>query len=115
GRPVVRAFLDASVGSTAFVLRQVLGERAVRVTPLAEDYAMDGPDVVDRLNDVAIDFARTGLGALLQPDHTTVDLVEWLGKYWFLLPGREIGSTPAASVRRGSRFSSFAGPLTART
>jgi hypothetical protein len=83
-RPLVAALLDASVGSTAFLLRQVLGVRAVRVSPpLAADYAMDDPDAVDGLDAMADGFFRTGLGAVQQPDGTPVDLPAWLEQYWY--------------------------------
>jgi patatin-like phospholipase/acyl hydrolase len=83
-RPLVAALLDVSVGSTAFLLRQILGVRAVRVSPpLAADYAMDDPDAVDGLDTLALDFARTGLNAVQQPDYTTVDLPAWLDEYWY--------------------------------
>lgn len=83
-RPVVASLMDTSVGCTAFLLRQFLGSRAVRVSiPLNEDYEMDDPDVVDRLNDQAIQFANTGLDKIAQPDHTTENLQGWLEKNWF--------------------------------
>jgi patatin-like phospholipase/acyl hydrolase len=83
-RPLVGALLDASVGSTAFLLRQVLGARAARLSPpLAADYAMDDPAAVDGLNDLALEFVRAGLGAVQQPDGTLVDLPDWLEEYWY--------------------------------
>jgi uncharacterized protein len=83
-RPLVGALLDASVGSTAFLLRQVLGRRVARVSPpLPADYAMDDPDAVDGLNGLALDFVRAGLGAVQQPDGTLVNLPDWLEEYWF--------------------------------
>jgi uncharacterized protein len=83
-RPLVGALLDASVGSTAFLLRQVLGRRVARVSPpLPSDYAMDAPDAVDGLNGLALDFVRAGLGAVQQPDGTLVDLPDWLEEFWY--------------------------------
>jgi len=83
-RPLVGALLDASVGSTAFLLRQVLGRRAARVSPpLPADYAMDDPDAIDRLNGLAFDFVRAGLGAVQQPDGTLVNLPDWLEEHWY--------------------------------
>jgi patatin-like phospholipase/acyl hydrolase len=83
-RPVVAALMDISVGSTAFLLRQLLGRRAVRVSmPLEEDYTMDDAGMVDRLDNLAVDFAERGLGAIPQPDHTTENLRDWLKDYWF--------------------------------
>ena len=83
-RPLVGALLDASVGSAAFLLRQVLGRRVARVSPpLPADYAMDDPDAVDGLNGLAIDFVRAGLGAVQQPDGTVVNLPDWLEEHWY--------------------------------
>jgi patatin-like phospholipase/acyl hydrolase len=83
-RPVVTSLLDTSVGSTAFLLRQVLGARAFRASvPLAADYEMDDPTAVDRLNDQAVQFAETGLSAVAQPDGIREDLRDWLTRLWF--------------------------------
>jgi hypothetical protein len=83
-RPVVAALLDASVGSTAFLLRQVLGERMVRVSPSLEtDYAMDDPGAVNGLNGLANDFFEKQLGAIKQLDSTFVNLTSWLNTYWY--------------------------------
>ncbi len=83
-RPVIAALMDGSVGSTSFLLRQILGRRAVRVSvPLQADYEMDDPTVVDGLNARALQFARSELSAIKQPDGTTVDLRDWLREYWF--------------------------------
>lgn len=83
-RPVVAALMDTSVGSTAFLLRQFLGARAIRVSiPLSEDYEMDDPDVVERLNDQALQFADSGLNNISQPDGTTENMQNWLDQNWF--------------------------------
>jgi hypothetical protein len=83
-QPVVSALLDASVGSTAFLLRQVLGDRALRVSPpLAADYAMDDPKAVPGLNDLANTFYDKDRTSIRQPDFTPANLDEWLNKYWF--------------------------------
>ena len=83
-RPVVAALMDASVGSTAFLLRQLLGSRGVRVSvPLTDDYEMDDPGAVDGLNQLAIDFVKTGLSAIRQPDGTEVNLQAWLNQNWY--------------------------------
>ena len=83
-RPVVAALLDASVGSTAFLLRQILGERMIRVSPsLVANYAMDDPEAVDGLNSLANSFFENQLGAIKQPDGTNANLAEWLKKYWY--------------------------------
>lgn len=83
-RPVVAALLDVSVGSTAFLVRQLFGDRAVRVTVrLAADYEMDDPAAVDGLDAEAAEFVRGGAGAIPQPDNTTVDLRQWLDAYWY--------------------------------
>lgn len=83
-RPLISALLDTSVGSTAFLLRQLLGTRAVRVSvPLSQDYAIDDPSVVDQLNEVAIEFATNQLGSVQQPDGSSVNLPAWLQQFWF--------------------------------
>jgi hypothetical protein len=83
-RPVVKTLFDASVGSTAYLLRQLLGARAIRVSPpLADDYDMDDPDVVDGLNSLAINFVQSGIGAVQQPDGTQENLHNWLSRYWY--------------------------------
>jgi hypothetical protein len=76
--------MDASVGSTAFLLRQLLGERTVRVSPeLAADYDMDDPTAVDRLDGVAATFFANSMSAIPQTDGTRVDLARWLESNWF--------------------------------
>lgn len=81
---VVAALMDTSVGSTSFLLRQVLGERAIRVSvPLKADYDMDDPTVVDSLNGQALEFARNGLSVIRQPDGTNANLHDWLNKHWY--------------------------------
>jgi len=81
-RPVVRALMDTAVGSTAFLLRQILGTRAVRVSiPLADEYEMDDPDAVDRLNAAALSF---DFSTVQQPDAgPPVNLDDWLTEFWF--------------------------------
>ena len=83
-RPLVAALLDASVGSTSYLLRQVLGVRAIRVSsPLPADYGMDDPDAVDGLDALTRAFADTGLGSIQQPDGTSADLRAWLNEHWY--------------------------------
>jgi uncharacterized protein len=83
-RPVVQTLLDASVGSTAFLLRQFLGSRAVRVNVrMTKDYDIDDPEAIDRLDAAALDFVNNGIAAVEQPDKTTVDLKKWLDSYWY--------------------------------
>lgn len=83
-QPVIAALMDGSVGSTAFLLRQVLGRRALRISvPLTQDYEMDDPGAVDWLNDAAVTFAANDLGAVQQPDGTTENVGDWLENYWF--------------------------------
>lgn len=83
-RPVVSALMDTSVGSTAFLLRQMLGNRVIRVSPeLAADYDMDDANAVTRLDDVASDFVNTRLNSIRQPDGTTQSLTKWLTEYWY--------------------------------
>jgi patatin-like phospholipase/acyl hydrolase len=83
-RPVISALMDTSVGSTAYLLRQILGQKAVRVSvPLATDYEMDDPGVVDGLNAAAQSFCQNGLQQVVQPDESIVNVLDWLSKYWF--------------------------------
>src|SRR5262249_14124011 len=83
-QPVIAALMDGSVGSTAVLLRQVLGRRALRISvPLTQDYEMDDPGAVDWLNDAAVTFAANDLGAVQQPDGTTENVGDWLENYWF--------------------------------
>jgi patatin-like phospholipase/acyl hydrolase len=83
-RPVVAALLDTSVGSTAFLTRQILGKKAIRVNaPLALDYEIDDPQVVPRLDGDAINFATNSLDSIRQPDGTQENLHAWLQQYWF--------------------------------
>lgn len=83
-RPVVATLMDASVGSTAFLLRQFLGKRAVRVSiPLKADYEMDDPSVLADLDSQAIDFTKIGISKVSQPDGTNVDLNAWLEEFWY--------------------------------
>lgn len=82
-RSVIATLLDANVGSAAFLLRQFLGERALRISvPLNSDYGIDDPDVVDRLVRETERFAGNRLDEVHQPDHTTVDVLKWLDQFW---------------------------------
>jgi len=82
-RRVVAALVDASVGSAAFLLRQPLGERAVRVSPPVANYAIDDPSAVATLDDAANAFFDRDRRAVRQPDGAAVDLADWLAKFWF--------------------------------
>jgi patatin-like phospholipase/acyl hydrolase len=82
--PVVSVLMDGSVGSTAYLLRQILGEKAIRVSPaLKEDYAMDDPMAVASLDALTKDFLLNGTAAIHQPDGTQVDLNSWLKDFWY--------------------------------
>jgi patatin-like phospholipase/acyl hydrolase len=82
-QPIVNALLDTSVGSTAFLLRQLLGKKIVRVTPqIDQDYKLDDAGAVDWLNTRASDYYTNELNATVQPDGSKVDLRQWLGQYW---------------------------------
>jgi hypothetical protein len=82
--PLIRALMDASVGSSAFLMRQLLGVRALRVNvPLTEDYEIDDPGVVDQLNTLATDYAENGIHTVGQPDGSTIDVGVWLDQFWF--------------------------------
>ena len=80
-RPVVAALLDTSVGSTAFLLRQLLGKRAIRVSiPLTSDYEFDDPTIMGQLDAEANGFDFSSIG---QPDGTKEDLRLWLAENWY--------------------------------
>jgi patatin-like phospholipase/acyl hydrolase len=81
-RPVIADMLVASVSSTAFMLSQLLGHEAVRVTPPTADYKIDDTDVMTRLDQCAADYAANSLGAVPQPDGSTCDLRQWLTENW---------------------------------
>lgn len=83
-QPLVRTLLDVSVGSAAFLLRQLLGSRAFRLDlPLVADYDIDDPSVMGRLDEEAGAVAAGGLAALAQPDGDPADLTAWLAENWF--------------------------------
>jgi uncharacterized protein len=83
-RPVVSTLMDASVGSTAFLLSQVLAQKAIRVSPKLEaDYAMDDPTAVDRLNAEAIAFVDKALKTGQAEGEQPARLSAWLAQNWF--------------------------------
>lgn len=82
-RSVVTALMDASVGSSAFLLRQFLGRKVVRVTPrLTLEYALDDPDIVSELDVQTTAYHANELNATVQPDGSQVDLRQWLAEFW---------------------------------
>jgi len=83
-RGVLAALLDTSVGSTDFLLKQLLGPRILRLSPtLEKDYAIDDPQVVDGLNGLTNEFCDERLG-LAQPARPLKrDLKQWLEEHWF--------------------------------
>ena len=91
-----RSLLDASVGSTAFLIRQLIGSRAIRVNvPLQEDYGIDDPEVMGRLDSLAVQFMNSGSSAIRQPDGTNANLKNWLDKYWYDVPNHSpVATTP---------------------
>lgn len=83
-QPLISALMDVSVGSSAFLLRQILGVKALRLNmKLEENYELDDPDVVPRLSDRAQAFVAGGLKAIDQPDGTKEDVDDWLNRCWF--------------------------------
>lgn len=80
---IIKVLLDASVGSTAFYLRQGFRDDVIRVTPqLSADYGIDDaaavPGLIRMVDD---DFPRL-LQAAPQPDGTSPSLLDWLKKNW---------------------------------
>ena len=71
-------------GSTSFLLGQLLGRKVIRVSPkLDEDYGIDDPAAVDRLNAAAVAFIDKALGTGQAEGESTARLPEWLDKHWF--------------------------------
>lgn len=83
-RPVIATLMDASVGSSAFLTRQFLGERAFRLNvALQSDYEMDDPSVMDQLDRLAGQLADGGFDGIRQLDGSVVNLTDWLKEFWF--------------------------------
>ena len=83
-RPVVATLMDASVGSTAFLLSQVLANKVIRISPrLKADYEMDDPTAVDRLNEEAVAYVTRALGTGEAAGESSARLPDWLDRYWF--------------------------------
>lgn len=82
-QPVVAALMDASVGSTAYMLKQFLGNKVARVTPqLGTDYAMDDPKAVGRLEEMTDRFCEQI--TVSQTEHSDrIPLADWLTDHWF--------------------------------
>jgi hypothetical protein len=84
-RSIISVQLDASVGSTAFLMRQLFGNDALRVSvPIkpSEGFEMDDPSAVDRLLAKTDEYYDTKRGRVTQPDGTTEDLSVWLKTHW---------------------------------
>jgi len=78
---VISTTLDTSVGSTAFLLRQDMHDRFLRLNLEIRDYDIDDPNAVPRLcDDVNNHYNRTKL--FRQTDGVEVDALKWLQKYW---------------------------------
>jgi uncharacterized protein len=78
---IIATALDTSVGSTAFLLRQEMGERYLRLSYDMRDYKIDNaaeiPPLLDEVN------TRYGQSKMFgQTDGTSVDVGVWLGKWW---------------------------------
>jgi hypothetical protein len=83
-RPVVATLMDASVGSTTFLLSQVLANKVLRISPkLKADYEMDDPTAVDRLNAEAVAFVDKALRTGEAAGEADARLSAWLTQYWF--------------------------------
>jgi patatin-like phospholipase/acyl hydrolase len=84
-RSIISAQLDVSVGSTAFLARQLFGDWAVRVNvPVRADegFEMDDPRAVGRLLARADAYYTADRRRVIQPDGTTEDLPAWLNRHW---------------------------------
>lgn len=82
---IISAQLDASVGSTAFLMRQLFGRHVIRVSvPLSatEGFEMDDPNCIGRLIERTDGYYAQDLQTVRQPDGKTEDLLAWLRTYW---------------------------------
>lgn len=84
-RPLISGLLDTAVGSAAFLMRQFLGKKSIRVNmPLNNDYSLDDADAVPGLaRDTESYMAKLDGLEFGQPDGTKVKLEEWLDQYWY--------------------------------
>ncbi len=81
--PVISALFDASVGSTAYYLRQGYGDHIMRATPeFAMDYALDDAGIVEELIRLVDTYCQSGWGSALQPDGTRPSVLDWLQTHW---------------------------------
>jgi patatin-like phospholipase/acyl hydrolase len=80
-KEIIATALDTSVGSTAFLLRQEMGDRYLRLSFEMKDYAMDDPTAIPDLRDFVNDeYGKTkDFG---QTDGSKVDVLKWLKQWW---------------------------------
>ncbi len=80
---IISALFDASVGSTAYYLRQEYGDDVLRATPeLQLDYGIDDADAVEGLIELVNSYCQTQWHAALQPDGSRPSLLDWLKANW---------------------------------
>jgi uncharacterized protein len=80
---IISALMDASVGSTAFYLRQGYGDDVIRATPqLAADYGIDDATAVPGLIQMVDDDFPRLLASAPQTDGTAPSLIDWLKTHW---------------------------------
>src|SRR5262249_33524752 len=78
---IISTALDTSVGSTAFLLRQEMGDRYLRLSFPMKDYAMDDPSAIPRLRDfLNTEYDRNKI--FEQTDRAKVDVLAWLRQWW---------------------------------
>ena len=81
--PVISALFDASVGSTAFYLRQQYGDHVMRATPeLQLNYGLDDADAAEGLIQVVDAYCQARFPSAVQPDKTRPSLLDWLKTHW---------------------------------
>lgn len=80
---IISVLFDASVGSTAFYLRQEYGDQVIRATPqLKADYEIDDAGAVPGLIRMVDDDVPRLLKAAPQTDGTAPSLLDWLKTNW---------------------------------
>jgi uncharacterized protein len=80
---IIKVLMDASVGSTAFYLRQEYGDKVFRGTPeLPVDYELDDANAVEGLIQLVDSYCQGQLPAAPQPDATRPSLLDWLKANW---------------------------------
>jgi patatin-like phospholipase/acyl hydrolase len=80
-KDIIATTLDTSVGSTAFLLRQDMGNRFLRLNLMVPDYELDDPTAILGLRD-EVDKFYNATKTFSQTDGTDVDALEWLRQNW---------------------------------